>query len=177
MKLATGQRDGLIKDVASLEKEVAKLDGDATTLKLLLEKSKDQHNDNIATLKSSIADREARAADGSLAKAEELKKAKKEAEKEHRAAMQQAEQKLAGLTRDLDKLSVQASRDADKSDNRIKELDRLLSAAIAEKQDLAAENAKIQAAVGDAGDNEQALLRRIEELESQLLEALSLIHI
>jgi len=173
LKLATGQRDGLIKDVASLEKELSTLDTEAKKLKSSLEKSKDQHNDKIATLKASIADKEARAADGGLAiaKVEKLQKAKEAADKEHLAAMRSADEKISALTRDLDKLSVQAKLDADKNQGRIKELDGLLAAAIAEKQALAKENEKIQASVGDANDNEKHLLQRIEVLESELLMA------
>jgi len=248
LKLATGQRDGLIKDVASLEKELSKLDGEARNLKLSLDKSKDQHNDKIATLKASIADKEARAADGGLAVAKvaqlekaskaaekehlaalqkadkkisdmtreldqlsvqskmdadnnknriieldkslaaaiadkeayaadggladakiaQLEKASQAAEKEHLAALQQADKKISDMTRELDNLSVQSKMDADNNKNRISELDKSLAAAIAEKKDLAKDYDKLLAAAGESSDNEKSLLRRIEELENEV---------
>ena len=132
----------MIKDVASAEKELSKLDGEAKKIKISLEQSKDKHNEKIATLKASIADKEARAADGGLAAAKvaELEKAKKAADKEHLAAMRQADQKLADMTRELDQLSVQSKMDADNNKNRIQDLDKSLAAAIAENKDLAKDN-------------------------------------
>ena len=97
--------------------------------------------------------------------------------------MRQADQKLVDMTRELDQLSVQSKMDADNNKNRIKDLDKSLAAAIAENKDLAKDNKdltktntdltkdfeKLQVTAGDSSDNEQSLLNRIAELESEVL--------